>query len=231
MAKLRIEKLPKCTGRTLIIGDIHGCLDELQSIIKQFHPKKNDRILTVGDMINRGPDSRGTIEFAREMGIRSVLGNHEKRLLKAWNEGDQSQLKRRSRRTFKALKKSDWEWISTWPHVFNIPSLKALVVHGGFLPGRKWKAQAPSDVTFVQVIDHKGHPFKRSQKMDARPWADSWSGKKHVFYGHTPRDHPILHARATGLDTGCVYGNSLTAVSLPDFTFYRIPAPRAYADD
>lgn len=231
MAKLMIEKLPPCKGRTLIIGDVHGCLDELKSIIKQFSPKSKDRILTVGDLINRGPKNPGTIKFAKNHKIRSVLGNHEKKLLFAWKTGDKSRLNLESRKTLKALDDASLEWIASWPHIFNIPSLNALVVHGGFLPNRKWKDQAASDVTFVQVIDHRGHPLKRSMNQDAQPWADFWTGKKHVFYGHTPRPHPLLHAKATGLDTGCVYGYYLTAVSLPDFTFYKTPAQRLYAND
>ncbi|MGA1205671.1 MAG: metallophosphoesterase [Opitutales bacterium] len=231
MSKLRIEKLPQCEGRTLIIGDVHGCLEEMALVLKQFKPTPDDRILTVGDLINRGPDSRATIDFARENGIRSVLGNHEKRLLKAWRNGGRSQLKNHSRKTFAILTEDDFQWIDSWPHIFNIPSLKSLVVHGGFVPGKKWKRQSAFDVTYVQVIDRHGHPAKRADAPKGRPWADFYEGKKHVFYGHTPRPHPLLHARATGLDTGCVYGGELTAVSLPDFSFYRASAKRPYIKD
>lgn len=231
MGSLLVEKLPPCEGRTLIIGDIHGCLREFSLLVEQFNPQPEDRILTVGDLFNRGPESIKTIKLAQSLGVRSVMGNHEKRFLKAWKSGDVSSLSGRDRETFKKLKPKHLEWIATWPHVFKIPSLNALVVHGGFVPGRKWRKQHPSDVTYIQVVDRKGRPAKRSHDPQARPWADFWEGKRHVFYGHTPREEPLLHARATGLDTGCVYGYQLSAVSLPDFTLYKVPAQRAYIGD
>ena len=61
--------------------------------------------------------------------------------------------------------------------------------------------------------------------------ADRWTGSRHVIYGHTPRPHPVLHANATGLDTGCVYGYTLTGISLPDFKVYKVAARRAYFED
>ena len=231
MASLVIEKLPPCEGRTLIIGDVHGCLDELKAIVGQFSPEKNDQIIAVGDLINRGPDNLGTLKFARKNKIRSVLGNHEKKILHAWKNGDKSSLNPVSWRTLLEIGESNLNWISTWPHIFKVPSHKALVVHGGFIPTRKWNKQAAADVTYVQVIDHRGYPTKQAINPNAQPWADYWTGKRHVFYGHAPRPNPLLHARATGLDTGCVYGYYLTAVSLPDFTFYKVPAKRAYVDD
>ena len=231
MASLQIEKLPPCEGRTLIVGDVHGCVDELTAIVDLFSPGKKDRILAVGDLVNRGPDNPGTLKLARKHKIQSVLGNHEKKILQAWKTGDISMLNPVSLRTLREIDKAGWEWIASWPHIFSIPSLKALVVHGGFIPTRKWKRQAASDVTYVQVIDSRGYPTKQAINPSARPWADYWTGKQHVFYGHAPRPNPLLHARATGLDTGCVYGYTLTAVSVPDFTFYKVPAQRAYVDD
>ncbi len=231
MASLRIEKLPPCKGRTLIIGDVHGCLDELKAIVDLFAPAKKDRILSVGDLINRGPDNPGTLAFARKHNIKSVIGNHEKKILSAWRTGDKSRLKTVDRQTLREIAAADWEWVASWPHIFKIPSLNALVVHGGFIPTKKWNRQAPSDVTYVQVIDHRGYPTKQKVNPNAHPWADYWNGKRHVFYGHAPRPHPLLHARATGLDTGCVYGYTLTAVSLPDFTFYKVKAKRTYVND
>lgn len=228
MAGLQIEKLPPVSGRTLIVGDVHGCLDELKSIVDQFAPTRKDRILVVGDLINRGPDNRGTIKFAKKMGMRSVLGNHEKKLLYAWNTRDLSRLNNSSCCTLNELSDKHWGWINTWPHIFNIPSLNALIVHGGFIPGKKWRQQSAADVTYVQVIDQRGRPTKQALNSNAHPWADFWTSKKHVYYGHTPRPNPLLHACATGLDTGCVYGYYLTAISLPDLVFYKTPAKRAY---
>lgn len=228
MSDLRIKNLPPCSGRTLIIGDIHGCVAELKTLIDAFSPGPGDRLIAVGDLINRGPDSAEVLELARAHGIEPILGNHEIRLLRAWERRDPNLLKPKDEHTWSQLKPADWEWISTWPHVLRIPSLNALAVHGGFAPRIPWERQDPGTVTRIQVLDRKGLPAKRSEAPSGRPWADTWEGPRHVYYGHTPRPHPLLHARATGLDTGCVYGYMLTAIALPDNDFYRVHAHRAY---
>jgi hypothetical protein len=228
MPGLHIERLPPCANRTLIIGDIHGCADELHTLLDAFAPAPGDRIIAAGDLINRGPDSRGVLMLARSHGIRPILGNHEIRLLFARNSGNPDVLKAKDRPTFEQLTETDWRWIEEWPHILQIPSLNALVVHGGFAPGVPWQDQDPRMVTTIQVLDRRGVPARRADAPSGRPWAGQWRGPEHVYYGHTPRPHPLPHPFATGLDTGCVYGYMLSAISLPEREFYRAHARRAY---
>lgn len=230
MAKLSIKRLPPCAGRTLIIGDIHGCADELQTLLDAFSPRPEDRIIAAGDLINRGPDSRKVLELARSHGIQPILGNHELRLLKAWSGNKKGLLRKKDEPTFAQLAAADWEWMQTWPHVLEIPALKALVVHGGFAPGIPWDQQDPDVVTRIQVLNKKGLPAKRTDAPSGRPWAESWTGPEHVYYGHTPRPHPLFHPFATGLDTGCLYGYTLTALALPEKEIFRVHARRSYVD-
>lgn len=231
MSGLIIESLPPCKGRTLLIGDIHGCADELKRLLQKFEPRKKDRIIALGDLVNRGPKSRKVMKMARKYGIIPILGNHEMRLLEARNSKRLGPLKLRDRLTYAALRESDWEWMETWPHVIRIKSLNLIAVHGGFLPNKNWKKQSPKLVTNIQVIDKKGNPTKRSRSSSGKPWAKFWMGPEHVVYGHTPRRQALQHQKATGLDTGCVYGNALTALSLPQFKFYKVRADRVYIDD
>ncbi|NDV62438.1 metallophosphoesterase [Puniceicoccales bacterium CK1056] len=230
MAKLTVKCLPPCSGRTLIIGDIHGCADELETLLDAFSARKEDRIIAAGDLINRGPDSVGVLKLVRKHAIEPILGNHEMRLLKAWQKDKSSLLKSKDKPSFKKLSETDWKWIETWPHVLEIPSLKTLVVHGGFAQGVAWKKQDPEIVTRIQVLDKKGLPAKRSDAPSGRPWAESWSGPEHVYYGHTPRPHPLFHPFATGLDTGCLYGYTLTGISLPEKEIFRVHARKNYVD-
>jgi predicted phosphodiesterase len=231
MPDLRIKSLSPSKGRTLFIGDVHGCAEELEQLLVAFNPKPKDRVIFVGDLINRGPDSARVLQLARELSARCVLGNHEQRFLRARKARSPGRLKQRDRLTYDSLSKEDWKWINSWPHVIQIPSLGVLVVHGGFIPGTKWKNQDPDMVTHIQVLTAKDKPARRADLPNGRPWADGWTGKEHVLYGHTPRPHPLFHANATGLDTGCVYGYTLTGLSLPDHTVYKVPARRPYFDD
>lgn len=230
MAKLIVKRLSPCSGRTLIIGDIHGCADELKTLLEAFSPRGEDRIIAAGDLVNRGPDSKGVLKLARKHSIEPILGNHEIRLLRAREKDKASLLKSKDKPAFDKLTNKDWEWIATWPHVLEIPSLKALVVHGGFAPGVDWLKQDPDIVTRIQVLDKKGLPAKRSDCPSGHPWAESWTGPEHVYYGHTPRPHPLFHPFATGLDTGCLYGYTLTAISLPEREIYRVHARRNHVD-
>lgn len=228
MARLEIKRLPPCPGRTLLIGDVHGCAEELHTLIEAFSPQSGDRLIAVGDLINRGPDSPGVLQLVRMYQIQPILGNHEERMLSAFLGNNPDVLKARDRPTFDTLEADDWHWISEWPHILTIPSLNALVVHGGFDPSLDWREQDRTTLLTTQVLDATGRPAKRSDAPSGIPWAENWKGPEHVYYGHTPRPHPLLHPFATGLDTGCVYGETLTAVSLPDFEFFRVHARRQY---
>ena len=67
--------------RTLVIGDIHGCLDALKTLIDYVKPATDDTIITVGDYIDRGPDSKGVIDYILELRkthhVITLKGNHE----------------------------------------------------------------------------------------------------------------------------------------------------------
>ena len=103
MPALHIETLAPCAGRTLVIGDVHGCADELETLIAAFAPGPQDRLIAAGDLINRGPDSPRVLRIARHHSICCVLGNHEQRLLQAWQSSNPATLKEKDRATFAAL--------------------------------------------------------------------------------------------------------------------------------
>jgi predicted phosphodiesterase len=231
MPRLNIRKLPRPKGRTLIIGDVHGCLEELEAIVSAFKPTSKDHLIAVGDLVNGGPDSAGVLKFARAHSIYPVLGNHEMRLLDARQSKKTSGIRAKDARTLSQLKNGDWEWMATWPHVIRIPSINVIVVHGGFHPFKPWRKQKPDEITSIQVIDSKGQPTKRAEAPDGKPWGETWKGPEHVYYGHTPRPEVALTQYTTGLDTGCVYGYILSAISLPEREIYQIEAQRPYIDD
>jgi predicted phosphodiesterase len=72
--------------RTIAIGDVHGCADELEELLEALNLKPGDRVIQLGDLVNRGPDSRRVIQLARTYKIEAILGNHELRLLTALRE-------------------------------------------------------------------------------------------------------------------------------------------------
>jgi calcineurin-like phosphoesterase family protein len=67
--------------RTIVIGDVHGCIEELRELLKKCEYCPDDEVVFVGDLVARGPDSLGVLALVRNLGARSVLGNHDHALL------------------------------------------------------------------------------------------------------------------------------------------------------
>ena len=65
--------------RLIIVGDVHGCLEELQELLVKcdYDQSRGDRVILLGDLVNKGPFSAETVKFAREKGFLSVRGNHD----------------------------------------------------------------------------------------------------------------------------------------------------------
>lgn len=215
-------------GRLIAIGDIHGCHNEFADLLARLALTKNDRLVLLGDLINRGPDSCRVIDLAREHRAISLLGNHELRLLKYRRTGEKKYVKESDLETFAKLRPDDWAYLESMPLTFEEPALNVVFVHGGFLPDEPWQRQPAEVVTRIQVVDREGRPAKRADKPEAPPWADLWSGPPFVVYGHTPRPEVYKLKWSLGLDTGCVLGGMLTAYELPEKRLTQVKARQRY---
>lgn len=211
-------------GRIIAVGDIHGCADEFEALIAKLALTRHDRLILLGDLVNRGPDSSGVIALAREFAHCSLLGNHELRLLNFRRAGDPTHLKRYDRDTLEQLSDSDWRYLSQMRLTYPVPELDTVLVHGGFLPGRPWQGQTGRIVTRIQVVGPDGEPGKAADFPGLPHWSELWAGPPFVIYGHTPRPTPRRSAWALGIDTGCVRGGALTACILPGRKIVQVAA-------
>ena len=215
--------------RIIAIGDVHGCADEFEELLEALELQPEDRVIQLGDLVNRGPDSHRAIELAREYHVQAIIGNHELRLLTARREKRKDILKSYDQATIDQLTDEDWAYLEAMTRFKHEAVLDTVFVHGGFLPGSPWHSQPVELVTGIQVIDEKGKPAKRSDAPKAPPWADSWPGSPFVVYGHTPRPTVLERPGSMGIDTGCVYGGHLTAYDITDKTITQVRARKAYA--
>jgi predicted phosphodiesterase len=215
-------------GRLIAIGDIHGCHLEFAELLDRLEPARDDRIVLLGDLVNRGPDSCRVLDLARSARAIALLGNHELRLLKYRRTGDLKYAKEHDLDTYERLRPQDWAMLEAMPLTFEEPELNTVFVHGGFLPGDPWHRQPAEVVTRIQVVDRDGRPNKRSAAPDAPLWADLWSRPPFVVYGHTPRPEIYKLKWSVGIDTACVMGGSLTAYVLPERNFVQVKARKAY---
>jgi predicted phosphodiesterase len=215
-------------GRLIAIGDIHGCHLEFAELLARLELTRDDRLILLGDLVNRGPDSNKVIDLAKQHRAVSLLGNHELRLLKYKRTGEKKLLKDGDLETFEKLRPEDWAYLESMDLTLEEPELNIVFVHGGFLPNEPWQKQPADVVTRIQVIDKDGRPAKRADKPDAPAWADLWSGPPFVVYGHTPRPEIYKLKWSVGIDTGCVMGGHLTAYLLPEKRFVQVKARQRY---
>jgi hypothetical protein len=217
--------------RTILIGDVHGCLDELCDLARLLGLTRGDDVVFVGDLVAKGPDSLGVLQWAREHGARSVLGNHEAHLLRWQREGlvpGGKPLKEGHRRLAESMQDVEWRQLEAMPLWLDLDTHGALVVHGGLLPGVPLESQSREDLLNLRSITPEGRASKRVD--DGVPWASLWMGPEHVVFGHDARRGLQQRPHATGLDSGCVYGRGLTALVLPERRLVQVGSRRQYVD-
>lgn len=228
---------PRGNARLVFIGDIHGCYDELVELLARVDPAPDDVVVSVGDVVNKGPAAAKCLDLWRERGYLAVRGNNERKLV----AGARPLLRFFARENRDVLRRSDLlRYIAGWPLVVDIPGRDVAAVHGGFLPHmRVTRADVERE---RDLVDHlrwirkkDGHwqyvPKEKKKKGDVL-WSEEWEGDRFLVYGHTPVRRPKFDVRALGLDTGCVYGGALTAAvrdAKGEWSIISVPAMRAYA--
>lgn len=224
---------------TYLIGDIHGCLAELDVLLAKL--PADARLIFLGDYIDRGPDSKGVIERLMAEKHRGIFlrGNHEQMLLDYFEkpEDPNAQIWLRGVNggwhtlhsyglepdaVYEDLPQSHRTFLEALPLYYEGEDF--IAVHAGVnvdIP--RLEDQAADDLLYIR---------NRWLASEAE-----WRGK-HVVFGHTParyvfgreRQHePITGKKSTGIDTGCVYGGSLTALNPATKELIQVKALRPYA--
>ncbi|HVF48941.1 MAG TPA: metallophosphoesterase [Pyrinomonadaceae bacterium] len=211
------------TRRTIVIGDIHGCYDELREMLDKVAPGADDRVVAVGDLVVKGEKSREVLNlFSEDRRFSSVLGNHDRALLRHWR-GEHVRLKpqqERARAQLAVERERYAAYLGSLPLSIDLGT--HLVVHAGVRPGVALDAQSIEDLTELRTLGAK----RTSRK--GTPWYEVYDGEKTVLFGHWPASAPRAGRRALGLDTGCVYGYQLTAYVVETGELVQVQARRAY---
>ena len=213
-------------GKIFAIGDIHGCLSKLERIISRIGiNSKDDTLVFIGDYIDRGPDSRGVVNFVLDLKkeIRTVIclkGNHEQMFL-----------------DYVRLNKNEDLYLSNGGDT-TIASYGYRKIHGlreldvpddhmnffySLLP-----CHETDDYIFVHAGLRENVPLK-DQNIKDMLWIrhdfilSSYDFGKTVIFGHTPMSHskPLFLPGRIGIDTGAVYGGLLTCIELPSRKIYQ----------
>jgi len=210
-------------SRTIVVGDIHGCYDELMDLLNQLNFGVSDRIVSVGDLVTKGPKNREVLElFMKDSRFSTVIGNHDLALRRLWN-GEEVELKasqKEAHRELKADKDRFTPYLNSLPFMIDLGS--HLVVHAGLRPNVELHSQTTEDLTQIRTLGED------RESKDGTPWYDVYDGEKVVLFGHWPASDPRRGRMALGLDTGCVYGHQLTAYTIETDELNSVPARRTY---
>lgn len=226
--------------RTIVIGDIHGCLEEFDELLKLVEFRKgNHRLVLLGDLVDRGPDPVGVVRRARELGAESVMGNHEEKHLR-WRRHE---FKRTNITGYKnpmkpftgerlvehlSYSEDDWAYIEAMPLLLNLGN-DWVAVHAGLEPGVHWTKQRPDKMLRIRYAgaDGKMKPIHNDtdKPEGTEYWGKSCLEQIHIAHGHMARcmEKPVFtEVEVFGrewyriaVDTGCCFGGSLSALILP----------------
>ncbi len=209
--------------RTIVIGDIHGCFDELTDLLDRVAFGTDDRVVAVGDLIVKGEKNKEVLDlFRTDKRFQSVIGNHDRAILRYWKKEKKS-LKRKQKNVIAELEPEGdlyCTYLDSLPFMINLGS--HAVVHAGVRPGVAFEEQRPNDLTELRTLG------KDRKSRVGTPWYEVYDGEKIILFGHWPSPQPRRGPRAIGLDTGCVYGSRLTAYIIETDEFVSVGARRAY---
>ncbi|MFJ2674843.1 polynucleotide kinase-phosphatase [Streptomyces sp. NPDC087525] len=237
----RYNDLAHLTGPFDIIGDIHGCRSELETLLGKLgyedgaHPGGRTAVF-VGDLVDRGPDSPGVLR--RVMGMVAagnalcVPGNHENKLGR-WLKGKQVQHTHGLAETIEQLEREDdafrtrvREFIDGLVSHYVLDGGKLVVCHAG-LPEKyhgRTSGRVRSHALYGDTTgetDEFGLPVRY-------PWAEEYRGRAAVVYGHTPVPNTSWINNTLCLDTGAVFGGRMTALRWPEREIVDVPAERVW---
>ncbi|KAG1704365.1 hypothetical protein DVH05_006373 [Phytophthora capsici] len=241
----RVADDVSASTRLLVIGDVHGCFDELQLLLETCHfSPLEDRLVFVGDLVNKGPKSLDVVRFVRESDSLCVRGNHDDAALSAyykWVEGGRVPGSAKYPYVEHFLP-DDVEFLEQLPFSLSLPNHgDIIVVHAGVVADVELEQQKPFDLYKMRFVqrEHAGdgnskfialekEKFKSEDGGKPEMWAKVWGGPRHVYFGHAASAGLQQESFATGLDTGCCYGKRLTACIIPSNKLVHVDAMKQY---
>ena len=219
------------SGRTVIVGDVHGCADELDELLGVLALDTSDRLVFVGDLVAKGPRSIDVVQRVQRLGADCVRGNHDEHLAamyRAERNGEPMPRKKAHHvAAYEQLGDPELAYLDALPLWLYFDDIDTYVVHAGLVPDVPIDAQDPSMLMNLRSIRPDGTPSTRIE--EGVPWATVWPGPSRVVFGHDAVRGFQQTEHAIGLDTGCVYGRALTALVLPEERLVSVPSRRVWS--
>ncbi|ETI24197.1 hypothetical protein G647_03566 [Cladophialophora carrionii CBS 160.54] len=217
--------------RLVFIGDIHGCREELEALLKKlrFDPSR-DHLVALGDIVSKGPDSLGVIDLLRRYNASCVRGNHDDRLLlvaqsfQAQSAATHKSLKSGKHtgkhkhedpveRLARSLSTAQLEYLQSCPIILRIGEMeafngKAVAVHAGLVPGLALDLQDPVSAMNMRVLDLATHlPSHKHKLKGSVAWYKLWNRYQQLLNLHK-RFGKHKEERESESRTTVIYGHN-----------------------
>lgn len=200
----------------LVIGDIHGCYDELQALLDRAGIADDELVVSVGDLVDRGPDPDAVLRwFQSRPQARVICGNHERKHVR----GILSLSQQITRAQLGDGYHDHVRWMAGLPYHLETPDVR--IVHWGLFPGVPLD-DVPEDVRAGTTSGTS----KLRARYGERPWYELYDDATPVVFGHAVigPEPLVIDDRIFGIDTGACHGLRLTGLLLPQRTIVSVPA-------
>jgi len=231
--------------RTILVGDVHGCFKELKLLLaKCAYKPKTDRLILLGDLVDRGPHSVEVVQWARNRGIECLSGNHDEKYARfhkhetkkfeSLKRGEEKpyknpmRFKESRREIYGQLSEADLKWIDEMPTSIFLEEYNMLCVHAGVQAGVSLSEQPAGTLRHHRYVDNDTLKAVNltgdyHQPKNSSFWAEHYDGFVNIVHGHhvgSMKD-PVIYvnaggARVIGTDTGACFGGRLTALVLSE---------------
>ncbi len=248
-----IEREPSWTDRSSehgpfdIIGDVHGCHEELVSLLAKLGyevaddrsgaaPPEGRKAVFLGDLVDRGPNTPGVLRLVMGMvasgSALCVPGNHENKLVRALR-GRDVQVTHGLAESLAQLEEETPEFreqvlgfLDGLVSHYVLDDRRLVVAHAGMREEMQGRASAA-----VRAFALYGETTGETDEFGLPvryPWATEYRGGAMVVFGHTPVPEPGWVNSTINVDTGCVFGGALTALRYPEMELVSVPAAQTY---
>lgn len=241
-------------GQFDIVGDIHGCFDELCDLLAKLgyeisqtdnvegaakfivKPPEQRKAIFLGDLVDRGPGTPDVLKLVMSMVFSGtalcVPGNHDIKLLRKL-KGRDVKISHGLAESLEQLKKESPQFIGDviifldkLVNHYVLDEGNLVVAHAGMK-----EAYQGRDSGVVRSFALFGETTGETDEYGLPVrynWAAEYRGRAHVIYGHTPVPKPEWINKTMNIDTGCVFGGQLTALRYPEKTLVQVPARQVY---
>ena len=249
------NNLREVSGPFDIIGDVHGCCDELEELLSELgyvkqesegrsvyaHPEGRKAIF-VGDLVDRGPRILDTVYLVRAMAQAGeawcVPGNHDMKLVRALRgrnvqityglDKSLGEIEALPTDQQETVKKEVLEFLDGLVSHYVYDHGKLVVAHAGMREEMQGRGSGKvRDFALYGETTGETDEFGLPVRYN---WALEYRGHARVVYGHTPVPEPEWLNKTVNIDTGCVFGGKLTALRYPELEFVSVPARQTYAE-